>query len=218
MDIFFWKNSGAEVIPTGSLLKQDLSNGVIKVVYRADSSKSLICQNPVLASSFVKTVAPVSWANTWSTDGSMCLSLLKFSLSLVRSRHIHSLLFGLGTITIPAHQSVGCSTLAMTPIFFILFSSCFTLGIRGNAILLGVESVKDLASSHKLTWYSLVIVPRPLKRSGYKTTNLSSCTTLILALLLLCSKSDLWSFFTTKIFSFTSLVSYFIDPYFTRWI
>ena len=112
----------------------------------------------------------------------MCCSRLTFSLSLVRSTHIRRLLFGLGTTTIPAHQSIGCSTLVMTPIASILLSSCFTLGIRGNATLLEVESAKGLAPSHKLIWYSLVIVPKPLKRFGYMATNVSSCKEFILAI------------------------------------
>ena len=77
-------------------------------------------------------------------------SILKLSLNLVKSTHIQKLPFDLGTTTIPAHQSVGCSTLVMTPIFSILSSSCFTLGIKGNAILLGLEIAKGLAPSHKL--------------------------------------------------------------------
>ena len=69
----------------------------------------------------------------------MCRSHLTVLLSLVRSTHIRRLPFGLGTTMIPAHQSVGCSTLAMTPIASILLISCFTLGIRGNAALLGLR-------------------------------------------------------------------------------
>ena len=92
----------------------------------------------------------------------MCHSRLILSLSLVRSTQIQRLPFGLGTTTIPGHQSVGCSTLVMTPIASILLSSCFTLGIRGNATLLGVESAKGLAPSRKLIWYSPVIVPKGL--------------------------------------------------------
>ena len=40
--------------------------------------------------------------------------------------------------------------------------------------LLGVESANSLAPSRKLMSYSPVIVPRPLKRSGYMATYLSA--------------------------------------------
>ena len=52
--------------------------------------------------------------------------------------------FGLGTTTMLA---VGYSTLVITPIASTLSSSCFTFGIRGNGILLGVEIAKGLAPS-----------------------------------------------------------------------
>ena len=53
--IHLWKCSGAEVMPNGRRLKQNLSKGVIKVVSRADSLASGICQKPELASNFVNT-------------------------------------------------------------------------------------------------------------------------------------------------------------------
>ena len=45
-------------MPKGSLLKQYLPNGVIKVVRGRDSGANGICQNPLLASSLLKIVAP----------------------------------------------------------------------------------------------------------------------------------------------------------------
>ena len=112
----------------------------------------------------------------------MCRFRLMFSLSLVRSTYIQRLPFGLGTTIILAHQSVGCSTLVITPIAFILSSFCFTFGIRGNGILLGLEIAKGLVPSRKLMQYSPVIIPKPLNRFGYIVTNFSSCRAFILAI------------------------------------
>ena len=166
-DICFWKYSGAEVIPNGSLLKQNLPNGVMNVVRMADSSESRICQNPELASSFEKTLAPVSWAKICSTEGRMRRSLWTHSFSFVRSTQIRTFPFGFGTTTIPAHQSVGLSTLVMTPNCSMRCNSACTLGSNGSATLLGVERANGLASCLCLMWYSPFSVPRPLKSSGY---------------------------------------------------
>ena len=57
-DIYFWKCSGALVIPKGNLLKQYLPIGVIKVDNGLDSFSNGICQNPLIASSPLKIVAP----------------------------------------------------------------------------------------------------------------------------------------------------------------
>ena len=59
-DIHFWKCSGALEIPNGSLLKWKRPNGVMKVVRRHDDFSRGICQKPLLASGFEKTLAPVS--------------------------------------------------------------------------------------------------------------------------------------------------------------
>ena len=63
----FWKISGTLEIPKGSLLKQNLLKGVTNVVRRRDSGDRGICQNPLLASNLVNSVAPTSWART--SDG-----------------------------------------------------------------------------------------------------------------------------------------------------
>lgn len=62
-------------MPNRSLLKQCRPDGVMKVVRRRDSSERGICQNPLLASSFVKTLAPASWVSVLSTLGSGWTSL-----------------------------------------------------------------------------------------------------------------------------------------------
>ena len=54
---------------------------------------------------------------------------------------------GLGTTTMPAHQSVGSSIFEMTPRVSILSSSSFTFGSRGIGTLLGVLTEYGLALS-----------------------------------------------------------------------
>ena len=61
--IRFWKCSGALDMPNGSLLKQYLPKGVMKVIGSCDFLARGICQNPRLASSLLKTLTPVSWAS-----------------------------------------------------------------------------------------------------------------------------------------------------------
>ena len=58
--IWHWSTSGALLMPNGSLLKQNRPYGVIKVVNSLDSVASGICQNPLLASSLLNVVTPVS--------------------------------------------------------------------------------------------------------------------------------------------------------------
>ena len=141
---------------------------MINVVNNADCLGNLICQNPEFASSFEDTCAPWSWANVCSTEGSMCLSLRILWFNLVKLTHIHPvrtfpLLFG--TTTIPAHHSVGSSTLQITPNSCIHLSSCSTLDLSGMGILLGVASAYCLASGFKMILYSPSIVPRPWNSS-----------------------------------------------------
>ena len=65
----FWKCLGADLIPKGRWLKQNMPNGVIKVVSFADPGERPICQNPEFASSLLNTVAPANCARVWSTLG-----------------------------------------------------------------------------------------------------------------------------------------------------
>ena len=102
-------------MPKDRRLKQNRPNGVMKVVSKADSFDSFICQNPELASSLENTLEPASCARLCSTDGRIRRSLWTFSLSLVRLTQIQTFPSGLGTTTIAAHQSVGSSTREMTP-------------------------------------------------------------------------------------------------------
>ena len=65
----FWKYSGALDTPNGILLKQKRPNGVMNVVSRREAGESGICQNPLLASNLLNTLAPVSCASVSSTLG-----------------------------------------------------------------------------------------------------------------------------------------------------
>ena len=58
LDILFWNSSGALDIPKGSLMKQYRPDGVMNVVRWQDSFSRGICQNPLLAQSLLKSVAP----------------------------------------------------------------------------------------------------------------------------------------------------------------
>ena len=136
--IFFWKCSGADEIPKGKRLKQCLPNGVMNVVRALDSCVSGICQNPELASNLLNTVESFNCASVSSTAGRICHSRFTDSFSFVRSTQILIFKLGLGTTTMPVHQSVGLSTREMTPSDSILVSSFLTFCRYGTATLLGV--------------------------------------------------------------------------------
>ena len=76
------------------------------------------------------------------------------------------LLSGFGTTTMPAHQSVGMSTLEMTPRFSIRSNSAFTLLIRGSATLRGVVKAKGVESGFNLTLNSPFNSPSLLDNLG----------------------------------------------------
>ena len=114
-DIRLWKCSGADDIPNGSLWKRYRPKGVMKVVSREDSSERGICQKPAFASSFDITLAPASWARTWSTAGRGCCSRCTLSFSYVNSTQMRTFSLLFGTTTMPEHQSVGSSIFEMTP-------------------------------------------------------------------------------------------------------
>ena len=57
-----WNSSGAEKIPKGRRLKQNLLYGVINVVKQADSLDKGTCQKPESASSLMKNCASASCA------------------------------------------------------------------------------------------------------------------------------------------------------------
>ena len=149
-------------MPNGRRLKQNLPNGVIKVVRRADSLASGICQNPELASNFVNTLAPANWAKVCSTAGIGCRSLQTLSFRRVRSTHIRTFPSGFGTTTIPEHQSVGSWTRLTTPSLCIRSSSALTFGSIGIATLRGVVRANGLESAPSCIRYSPSNFPSPL--------------------------------------------------------
>ena len=110
-------------MPKGSLLKWYLPTGVMKVVSGRDSGDNGICQNPLLASSLVKMVAPVSCASASSTLGIGCTSHNTLSLSGFKSTQILTAPVFFGTTTMPAHQGVGSFTFEITPRASIRVSS-----------------------------------------------------------------------------------------------
>ena len=87
----------------------------MKVVSLDDSGSISICQNPQLASNFVKYFAPPSYASVASTEGKTCRSQHTLTFSLFKSTQILTFSFGFGTTTIPAHHSVGSVTSVITP-------------------------------------------------------------------------------------------------------
>ena len=125
-------------------------NGVINVVSNADCLSRGICQNPELALIFENTFPPPSIASDCSTDGEICLSLQTARLSLVRSTHMRILPSGFGTITMPTHHGVACSTRDITPRLSILSNSFFTLGSKGMATRLRLLREKETAGSYSL--------------------------------------------------------------------
>ena len=112
-----WNTSGALLIPNGSLLKQNRPYGVIKMVNSLDSVASGICPNPLLASSFLKIIAPVSCARAVLTlgIGCMCTSHNTCSLRDFMSTQIRTAPEAFGTTTIAAHHAVGSVTHDITP-------------------------------------------------------------------------------------------------------
>ena len=144
---------------------------MLNVVSRRDSALSGICQNPELASNFVKTVAPSNCAKVSSTVGSWWSSRRMNWLRGLKSTQIRTDPSGLGTTTMAWHQSVGPSTGWMTPSCSILVSSCSTLDLRGSGTLRGVYRHDGLASGVSSIWYSSDKQPRPENKDG------NSCAT-----------------------------------------
>ena len=201
--IRFWNNSGADEIPKGKRLKQNLPKGVMNVVNKEDCFESSICQNPE-SSILLKILALHSWASVWSTNRRICLSRLTHLFSCVRSTQIHTFLFGLGTTTKLAHQSVGPSTLVMMFCCSILSSSSFTYAISGKEIRPGVVRPKGVALSDNLMSYSPCNFPNPVKSCGNleitpSLSNLMSQTLATRLRLVIAGSPNngVWRFFTT---------------------
>lgn len=138
----FWKSSGAQEIPKGSLLKQYLPNGDINVVSSLDFSARRICQKPMLASSLVNTYALRNWTRVSSTLGNGCTSRKTLSFNGLRSTQILMDTDFFGATTMPAHHGVGV-TFQITPRDSILWSSTW---IWGRDTFLGVNKWYGLES------------------------------------------------------------------------
>ena len=135
----------------------------MKVVSKRDCLERGICQNPLLASSFVNTFAPDSCASVSSTLGRGWTSRRTLLFSGLRSTTFPDFF---GTTTIPAHHWVGSSTLDITPIASILASSCATFGLSGRAMLCGVVNANGCTSGFSFISNSSPRYPRPLETPG----------------------------------------------------
>ncbi len=144
-----WKYSGPKLMPMGRMLKQNWPNGVINVVSSLHSFASGSCQKPDHASSLVKIVTPFNWANDCSTEDKIWRSLHTASFNLAKSTHIQIFPFYFTTGTIPAHHSIGCSILDITPILSIRSNSSLILFSKGISTLRGIVSAYGTASAFK---------------------------------------------------------------------
>ena len=130
-DMARWNISGAEEIPNGRRLKQNLPKGVMNVVRSLLSFDRYICQNPLAASSFVNILLWASWAKLSSTIFMGWISLCTALFSIVKSTQILMRPEGFGPATMPEHHVVGAVTGAITPCLIMdLISSC-TFGSNG---------------------------------------------------------------------------------------
>lgn len=105
VSIRFWKCSAADAIPKGKWLKKYRPNSVIKGVSLADCWAKGIFQNPMIASSLLKT-APANNLRICLAEGRMNFFLCNVSLSFVRLTQMCGLSGFLGTKTMPAYHSV----------------------------------------------------------------------------------------------------------------
>ena len=147
MSCIFWKYAGEDVIPKGKHLKQNLLNGVMKVVSREDFGESSTSQNMQLAPNFCE--------NPCSSN--LCKYLfywwpltLHTRVNLMRSTQILILSHWL-LILQPYHSTIGfwyydhtralvCGLLhlSITPSCCILLNYILTFGRREMAIRLGM--------------------------------------------------------------------------------
>ena len=141
-------------------------HGVINVVKSLDCSSSGTCQNPLFASSFLKTFPWPSLERLSSTDGIGCISRLTALFNWVKSTQMRTLPLGFGTQTIPEHHSVGTVTGEITFCLSIDCNSASTLGVRGWGTLLGLYRQNGVASSHSVIWCSVFSFPNPLNNPG----------------------------------------------------
>ena len=139
----------------------------MKVVRGLDCFAKRICQKPPLASNVLKTLAPDRCARVSSTLGRWSTSQWILSFSGLRSIQIQIAPLYLKTATMPAHHSVGSSTLEITPIDSIQSSSCLTFGHNNSAMFLGAKRAHGFASGLILIVYSSPKFPSPWNTDAY---------------------------------------------------
>jgi len=151
-------------MPNGSLLKQNLPYSVINVVNNLDCLARGICQNPLLASNLLKTLAPASCARVVSMG---YISHRTLSFSGLRSTQMRTAPDSFGTTTIAAHQEVGSSTGEITPRFSIRSSSSFTFILSGMGTFLGKHKANGWLFGFSFISYSCKNDPNPVNKAGY---------------------------------------------------
>ena len=143
------------------------------MVSSLDSLASGICQNPLLASSLLNLVAPVSCARVVSTFGIGCTSHRTFSFKGFMSTQIQTAPEAFGTTTIAAHQGVGSLTRDITPKpsmrcnASMRCNSACTFGLSARGIFLGVLKAKGCELGFNWILYSRANVPRPVNNEAY---------------------------------------------------
>ena len=132
-----WKVSGAENIPKGSLLKQNLPNGIIKVVSNRPSLSNGSWWNPLAAFNFENVFESFNLGDISSKLGSMKCSLCTAELNFFKPTHI---------LTSPffPYWNNGWAPFRWFDDFSIMsssskrWSSFFTLGKIGKGIRLAI--------------------------------------------------------------------------------
>ena len=137
------------------------------MVSSLDSLASGICQNPLLASSLLNLVAPVSCARVVSTFGIGCTSRRTFSFKGFMSTQIRTAPEAFDTTTIAAHQGVGSLTRDITPKPSMCCNSACTFGLSARGIFLGVLKAKGCELGFNWILYSRANVPRPVNNEAY---------------------------------------------------
>ena len=136
---------------------------MINVVSSLELSSSGICQNPLLASNLLKTVAPASCARVSSTFGMGWVSRSTHSLMRRKSTQMRSEPDLLGTTTMPEHQGVGLSERDITPSNSIRPSSFCTFFLKGIGTTRGVNKANGLVSGARLILKLSGNVTKPVK-------------------------------------------------------
>ena len=136
VDIRRWKYSGADEIPKGNRFKQNLLNGVMNVVSKADSTDRGTCQSSGFASSLVTNFSHPNCPSVYSTNSISCCSRSMVLLSFV-----------IRTMQILTSSCCLFDSRYHSLFFHHLFSSFFVLAMSGRGSLLGTVMVKGWASS-----------------------------------------------------------------------